>query len=327
MLGGGLTAATRLWPVRRHLRRPDQFTVFGGRLEQHHVHRRRSEGSETQHSALAGLRNHAGDRVVPAGQCCLSRHSAVREDSRLRDRVASDTANVIFPGRGAVIMAVAIMISTFGCNNGLILAGARAYYAMARDGLFFKKSGRVKSPARSGVGSGDSGNLGGGPGFAAHDQRRCAGTRYWVRKSLRRPLDYVISAALIFYILTIAGIFRLAPNTARCRAPVQGVRLPDDSDALHHRCGGDSDRAVRLSNRRQTWPGLIIVITGIPVYFIWRKFGMPMPEQGSISRSSRRGQGEYEYQTVCRQAHVSGCRFDTPGFDKPGVCPLTAEVS
>src|SRR5256714_3648929 len=54
------------------------------------------------------------------------------------DRVASQTANVIFPGAGAAIMAVAIMISTFGCNNGLILAGARAYYAMARDGLFFR---------------------------------------------------------------------------------------------------------------------------------------------------------------------------------------------
>src|SRR5437660_8479719 len=59
------------------------------------------------------------------------------------DRVASETANVIFPGAGATIMAVAIMISTFGCNNGLILAGARAYYAMARDGLFFRKVGHL----------------------------------------------------------------------------------------------------------------------------------------------------------------------------------------
>ncbi|HEX3084270.1 MAG TPA: amino acid permease, partial [Pyrinomonadaceae bacterium] len=59
------------------------------------------------------------------------------------DRVATDTMNVIFSGRGAIVMAVAIMISTFGCNNGLILAGARAYYAMARDGLFFKSSGQL----------------------------------------------------------------------------------------------------------------------------------------------------------------------------------------
>src|SRR5207253_3732700 len=59
------------------------------------------------------------------------------------DRVASETANVIFPGAGATIMAVGIMISTFGCNNGLILAGARAYYAMARDGLFFRRVGEL----------------------------------------------------------------------------------------------------------------------------------------------------------------------------------------
>src|SRR5881628_4164175 len=59
------------------------------------------------------------------------------------DRVASETANVIFPGAGATIMAVAIMVSTFGCNNGLILAGARAYYAMARDGLFYRRVGEL----------------------------------------------------------------------------------------------------------------------------------------------------------------------------------------
>src|SRR5437667_321079 len=63
------------------------------------------------------------------------------------DRVASATADVIFPGHGAVIMAVAIMVSTFGCNNGLILAGARAYYAMARDGLFFESAGRLNRNA------------------------------------------------------------------------------------------------------------------------------------------------------------------------------------
>ena len=68
------------------------------------------------------------------------------------DRVASETANVIFPGLGATIMAVAIMVSTFGCNNGLILAGARAYYAMARDGLFFRSVSRVEPESCSGWG-------------------------------------------------------------------------------------------------------------------------------------------------------------------------------
>ena len=75
------------------------------------------------------------------------------------DRVGSATADVIFPGAGAVIMAVAIMISTFGCNNGLILSGARAYYAMAKDGLFFKIGGEAEQISRSGVGDRCSGHL------------------------------------------------------------------------------------------------------------------------------------------------------------------------
>jgi len=120
------------------------------------------------------------------------------------DRVASATADVIFPGYGAVIMAVAIMISTFGCTNGLILAGARAYYAMAQDGLFFRPAGELNRNAVPAWGlviqgvwavilvlprtvkpDGSYGNL------------------------YSNLLDYVISAALIFYILTIAGIYAL----------------------------------------------------------------------------------------------------------------------
>ena len=79
-------------------------------------------------------------------------------------------SNAIFPGAGATIMAVAIMISTFGCNNGLILAGARAYYAMARDGLFFRSAGRAERREGAGVGAGAAGRLGGGAGAAAHLQ-------------------------------------------------------------------------------------------------------------------------------------------------------------
>src|SRR5881275_88754 len=120
------------------------------------------------------------------------------------DRVASETANVIFPGAGAAIMAVAIMVSTFGCNNGLILAGARAYYAMARDGLFFRRVGEL--------------NKNHVPAWALIIQGIWAG--FLVLPRVVKPdgsygnlygnlLDYVISAALIFYILTIAGLFLL----------------------------------------------------------------------------------------------------------------------
>ena len=76
------------------------------------------------------------------------------------DRVATATVNAIAPGLGAMVMAVAILISTFGCNNGLILAGARAYYAMARDGLFFVRAGTAQRGAGTGVGSGSAVRLG-----------------------------------------------------------------------------------------------------------------------------------------------------------------------
>ena len=139
-------------------------------------------------------------------------------------------------------MAVAIMISTFGCNNGLILAGARAYYAMARDGLFFKPAGRLnaaKVPAWGLLLQGI---------WAAFlvlprtfdPQTGKYGNLY------SNLLDYVISAALIFYALTIAGIFRLRQHAARRRAPLQGVGLPGGAGPLHPRRGDAPRRALRL---------------------------------------------------------------------------------
>ncbi len=126
------------------------------------------------------------------------------------DRVASATANVIFPGLGATIMAVFIMVSTFGCNNGLILAGARAYWAMARDGLFFKVSGQLNNkhvPAWGLV-------IQGIWAAALVLPRTITGTDAVTGQPTYGNLygdllTYVISAALVFYILTIAGIFRL----------------------------------------------------------------------------------------------------------------------
>jgi len=130
------------------------------------------------------------------------------------DRVAVATANVIFPGAGATIMAVAIMISTFGCNNGLILAGARVYYAMAQDGVAFRWMGRLNSRHV--------------PGWALVVQGIWAGILVLPRtvkpdgtygNLYGNLLDYVISAALIFYILTIAGVF-LQIGRASCRERV-----------------------------------------------------------------------------------------------------------
>src|SRR5205823_4516896 len=126
------------------------------------------------------------------------------------DRVATDTMNVIFSGRGAIVMAVAIMISTFGCNNGLILAGARAYYAMARDGLFFRSAGRLNAqhvPAWGLVLQGVLACLYVLPRTVTGKDEASGLPVYG--PLYNDLLDYVISAALIFYILTIVGIFRL----------------------------------------------------------------------------------------------------------------------
>src|SRR6059058_913105 len=138
------------------------------------------------------------------------------------DRVASETANVIFPGAGATIMAVAIMISTFGCNNGLILAGARAYYAMARDGLFFRSAGHLndaKVPAW--------GLLLQGAWAAALVLPRTFDASTGAYGNLySNLLDYVISAALIFYILTIAAVFRLRRTRPTVDRPYRAFGYP-----------------------------------------------------------------------------------------------------
>jgi APA family basic amino acid/polyamine antiporter len=193
------------------------------------------------------------------------------------DRVASATADVIFPGYGAVVMAVAIMVSTFGCNNGLVLAGARAYYAMARDGLFFKSSGQLNDkhvPAWGLVIQGIWAALLVLPrtvtGTDAAGQPRY-GSLY------NDLLTYVISAALIFYILTIAGIFRLRQTRPDVERPYRAFGYPI-IPALYIIGASVILAVLFIYQTGTTWPGLLIVLTGIPVYFIWRKVGEPQPD-------------------------------------------------
>lgn len=184
------------------------------------------------------------------------------------DRVGSATAEVIFPGAGAVIMAVAIMISTFGCNNGLIFAGARAYYAMAKDGLFFKSAGDL--------------NKNHVPAWGLVIQGIWAAF-YVLPKTVKTAADgtvsygnlygdlltYVISAALIFYILTIIGIFVLRVKQPDAERPYKAFGYPI-VPALY--CVGAAIILIVLFvyQTTATWPGLLIVLTGVPVYFIWR---------------------------------------------------------
>ena len=197
-------------------------------------------------------------------------------------RVASDTANVIFPGKGAVIMAVAIMISTFGCNNGLILAGARAYYAMARDGLFFKKSGVLNHKHVPGWGLVIQGIWAALLVLPRTIKYDAAGNITGYGNLYGNLLDYVISAALIFYILTIAGIFRLRQTRPNADRPYKAFGYP--IVPILYIIGAAVILIVLfIYQTATTWPGLIIVLTGIPAYFIWKKFGEAMPDEESIS--------------------------------------------
>ena len=181
------------------------------------------------------------------------------------DRVATATLNAIFPGLGATIMAIAIMISTFGCCNGLILAGARASYAMARDGLFFRSAGRLndaKVPAWGLVLEGLW------AAFLVLPRTYDAASRTY-GNVYNNLLDYVISAALIFYILTIAGIFRLRSTRPDADRPYRAVGYPV-VPAVYIAGAATILTVLFLYRPSTTWPGLIIVLLGVPVYFAWR---------------------------------------------------------
>src|SRR2546423_2520649 len=138
------------------------------------------------------------------------------------DRVATATLNAIFPGLGGTIMAIGIMISTFGCANGLILAGARASYAMARDGLFFRASGRLNDAKVPAWGLTLQGLW---AVFLVLPRTYNATTRAY-GNLYNDLLAYVISAALIFYILTIAGLFRLRRTRPDADRPYRAIGYP-----------------------------------------------------------------------------------------------------
>jgi APA family basic amino acid/polyamine antiporter len=184
------------------------------------------------------------------------------------DRVASATAQVVFPGFGAAAMAVAIIVSTFGCNNGLILAGARAYYAMARDGLFFAPAGRLN---RFHVPAWGLWIQGAWSAFyilprtvkTAADGKISYGNLYG------DLLTYVISAALIFYILTIAGVYVLRVKRPEAERPYRAFGYPV-VPALYILGAAVILFVLFTYQTPTTWPGLVIVLTGVPAYFLWK---------------------------------------------------------
>ncbi len=192
------------------------------------------------------------------------------------DRVGTLALQTIFGGIGATVMAVAIIISTFGCNNGLILSGARVYYAMAKDKLFFQSTAKLNKnhvPAvalilqcvwacllvlprtRSGKftpdGAEDYGNLYG------------------------MLLDYVVFAVLIFYILTIIGLFILRKKRPDAERPYKAFGYPL-IPAIYIAAATVISLVLLFYKPQTSLPGLAIVLSGVPVYFIWKN--IPKPE-------------------------------------------------
>jgi basic amino acid/polyamine antiporter, APA family len=181
------------------------------------------------------------------------------------DRVATATLDRIFPGAGATIMAVAIIVSTFGCNNGLILAGARAYYAMARDGLFFRSAGVLNDAKVPAWGLALQGVW---AAFLVLPRTYNPSTGAY-GNLYSNLLDYVVSAALIFYILTIAGVFRLRRTRPDVERPYRAFGYPI-VPALYI-AGASGILLILFAYRTATtWPGLVIVLLGVPVYFAWK---------------------------------------------------------
>jgi APA family basic amino acid/polyamine antiporter len=174
-----------------------------------------------------------------------------------QDRVASAVAETIFGAAGATIMAAAILISTFGCNNGLILSGARVYYAMARDRLFFRRAGNLN---RNSV-----------PAFALIAQSIWT-SLLCLTGTYGQLLDYVIFAALIFYVLTTLGLFRLRKIRPDAERPYRALGYPV-LPGLYIILAASIAIILLIADktRAQALSGLVIVLIGVPVYFLWRK--------------------------------------------------------
>jgi len=195
------------------------------------------------------------------------------------DRVATAALQVIFGAPGAAIMAVAIIISTFGCNNGIILAGARVYYAMAQDGLFFRATGKLNRrhvPAVGLVIQGIWASLLVLPRTRTWEAGKLAldpKTGEAVYGNLYNALlDYVIFSVLLFYLLTIAGLFVLRKKRPDAPRPYKAFGYPV-VPALYMVGAAIITVVLLLYKTQTTWPGLLIVLTGIPVYFLWHRRG------------------------------------------------------
>jgi basic amino acid/polyamine antiporter, APA family len=168
-----------------------------------------------------------------------------------KDRVAVAASQVIFGSAGTTIIAVMIMVSTFGCNNGLIMSGARVYYSMAKDGLFFKKVGTLNRDAV--------------PEFGLWIQ--CLIACLWsLSGKYGNLLDMISFVVVVFYMLTIAGIFILRKKRPDTPRPYKAFGYPF-LPVIYIAMGVSFCILLIVYKPEYTWPGLIIVLLGIPVYY------------------------------------------------------------
>jgi APA family basic amino acid/polyamine antiporter len=186
----------------------------------------------------------------PAGTTILARGIKYATE----DRVATAVMTQIFGSIGGTLMAVAIMLSTFGCCNGLILAGSRVYYAMAKDGLFFKNVAKLhptyKTPAVS---------------LMVQMLWTCV---LCISGSYGQLLDYIVFAVLLFYVLTIVALFVLRKTRPDAERPYRALGYPV-LPAIYILMAVFIDVVLLRYKPQFTWPGLIIVLLGIPVYYAW----------------------------------------------------------
>jgi APA family basic amino acid/polyamine antiporter len=168
------------------------------------------------------------------------------------DRVAVEAANKIFPSFGTILIAFLIMVSTFGCNNGLILAGARVYYTMAKDGLFFKRVGELNKNAV--------------PQFALWIQ--CLVASIWsLSGKYGQLLDMISFVVVLFYMLTIIGIFILRKKRPDAERPYKAFGYPV-LPVFYILMGAAFCLLLIIYKPEFTWPGFIIVLLGVPIYYI-----------------------------------------------------------
>ncbi len=196
----------------------------------------------------------AGD---PHGATILARGIEFATDGR----VGTAVTEVAFGPAGAIIIAIAIMISGFGCNNGLILSGARVYYAMSKDRLFFKSVGTV--------------NKHHSPSVALVVQCIWASV-LCLSGTYSQLLDFLIFAVLIFYILTFCGLFILRWKRPDMPRPYRAFGYPV-LPAIYLVMAVFIEIQLLRYKPQYTWPGLIIVMLGVPVYFLWKRIGKSEP--------------------------------------------------